>query len=335
MNGASCFNSHTSATYYCQCPNGFAGTNCETFEYCSDEVCRNGGTCFSSALNSQKFICVCAPGFAGETCEIFTGCAADPCLNGGSCNTIDSMDTFLCLCDNPFVGDRCQYFLSCDNDPCGNGGTCYSSDSGIGYFCSCALGYKGAHCETTVETCSGDPCLNEGTCYNKRGGNGYLCKCTSVFTGDNCQLQNRRTRMDSTVDVNRVLTACCARIMILAVQTRVMEVQRVLHLSMATISTVNVKLEHLVQDVFSMSHVILTHVCLMDFATGQMLETTSTANVIPLTRANTVKIETHATATRVMVGQPVRQMKMGRPLNAVVPGVGLVKRALSKVSFHL
>ncbi|XP_071944812.1 uncharacterized protein [Antedon mediterranea] len=189
QNGATCFNSLQSASYYCLCPSGFSGIDCETFDYCSNEVCSNSGTCYSSSSNAQVFYCECDVGFTGKFCEIFTGCGANPCLNGALCYNSDSADRFYCACVHPYAGDRCQYFMSCDNLPCFNGGTCFSSESGVGYICLCPLGFAGPKCETPVETCMDTPCFNGGTCYKKHGGSGYYCLCSGIHTGDHCQLE--------------------------------------------------------------------------------------------------------------------------------------------------
>ncbi|XP_033625680.1 serine-rich adhesin for platelets-like [Asterias rubens] len=70
--GAGCFNLYHNfdqdIDYYCQCPTGWTGHNCEMEvpNSCSSSPCLNGGTCQAAA---NSFFCNCQTGYFGNTCE--------------------------------------------------------------------------------------------------------------------------------------------------------------------------------------------------------------------------------------------------------------------------
>ncbi|XP_071786035.1 uncharacterized protein [Asterias amurensis] len=70
--GAGCFNLYHNfdqdIDYYCQCPTGWTGHNCEMEvpNSCSSSPCLNGGTCQAA---SNSFFCNCQTGYFGNTCE--------------------------------------------------------------------------------------------------------------------------------------------------------------------------------------------------------------------------------------------------------------------------
>ncbi|XP_072051695.1 uncharacterized protein [Amphiura filiformis] len=72
-NGGVCFNDYHSfdqdVDYFCQCPVGFVGHNCENtyVNPCSSSPCLNGAQC--NAFNTF-FSCACPAGFTGTLCQI-------------------------------------------------------------------------------------------------------------------------------------------------------------------------------------------------------------------------------------------------------------------------
>ncbi|XP_030831233.1 mucin-17 isoform X5 [Strongylocentrotus purpuratus] len=71
--GAPCFNSYQSITndvdYYCDCPIGLTGHNCETVapDPCASAPCQNGGNCMSF---NTYYTCSCPLGFFGDQCQV-------------------------------------------------------------------------------------------------------------------------------------------------------------------------------------------------------------------------------------------------------------------------
>ncbi|CAF0877661.1 unnamed protein product [Brachionus calyciflorus] len=67
LNGASCYGS--SYSYFCDCPIGFVGFNCEINskekKLCGDGSCFNNGVCSPSDENENLYKCICFDGFTG------------------------------------------------------------------------------------------------------------------------------------------------------------------------------------------------------------------------------------------------------------------------------
>ncbi|KAH3850646.1 hypothetical protein DPMN_093071, partial [Dreissena polymorpha] len=71
--------------YFCLCPSGFNGINCEIdTDECRPAPCKNGATCEDGV---DMFICHCPAGYTGHLCEIYM----DPC-NSNPCRAI--LDSF-------------------------------------------------------------------------------------------------------------------------------------------------------------------------------------------------------------------------------------------------
>ncbi|XP_066271847.1 fibropellin-1-like [Branchiostoma lanceolatum] len=85
QNGATCEN--IQGSYTCHCGAGWIGNNCET-NVCTNNPCRNGGTCQVAQDAVQGFQCLCQPGFDGSTCS------HNKHINGRNAFSIDS--SWLC-----------------------------------------------------------------------------------------------------------------------------------------------------------------------------------------------------------------------------------------------
>ncbi|CAK8689550.1 unnamed protein product [Clavelina lepadiformis] len=91
--------------YLCECPDGYAGINCEkNIDDCASFPCENGGQCTDYV---GKFTCSCINNFTGDVCEIRpVRCTPNPCDNGGLC--VDRGKDHVCSCPKDFMGDLCE-----------------------------------------------------------------------------------------------------------------------------------------------------------------------------------------------------------------------------------
>jgi hypothetical protein len=82
--GAQCSNAYHSfdqdVDYYCDCPSGYIGHNCETSinDPCVSGPCRNGAACVSF---NNYFMCECQAGFGGKSCETRIGDVTPPVIS--------------------------------------------------------------------------------------------------------------------------------------------------------------------------------------------------------------------------------------------------------------
>ncbi|XP_029430630.1 lactadherin isoform X2 [Rhinatrema bivittatum] len=121
-------------------------------ELCSVNKCQNGGTCVSGARGST-FYCVCPDGFTGIDCnETEKGpCYPNPCHHNGECQPVttsrrgDAFTEYVCKCPPGYEGMHCQNNMNeCSKLPCQNGGTC--QDLNADYACKCASPFIGKNC---------------------------------------------------------------------------------------------------------------------------------------------------------------------------------------------
>ncbi|XP_033097580.1 fibropellin-1-like [Anneissia japonica] len=177
-------------SYFCVCPPGYAGINCETppVSPCSTNLCLNGGTC--TDVSATAFVCTCVVGFTGVFCE--TGKSYQAIFfKGGPLLSTDvyKRQTYICTCAEGFGGNNCQDIPQpCSNNPCINGGLCTNVDT-TSYTCTCPVNYSGTNCETytppTAGECSRAPCMNGGTC--QTSGTWYICQCLADYMGYDCE----------------------------------------------------------------------------------------------------------------------------------------------------
>ena len=67
LNGGKCVYSSSGTQLYCNCLNGFTGSNCETPTACYSVSCQNGATCTPSF--DGTVYCKCPANFFGRYCE--------------------------------------------------------------------------------------------------------------------------------------------------------------------------------------------------------------------------------------------------------------------------
>ena len=157
--------------YFCFCPDGYEGTNCETMlnNPCDNRPCLNEAIeCIPDSPND--FRCICNQGFMGNTCQInIDDCALEPCQNSGLC--IDGINEFSCECRAGYEGVFCEEELDpCDSYPCLNGGVC-TKYTGVLYMCTCHPDYEGQNCAVRKDSGQGSN-LPATTTNSPSGGNG-------------------------------------------------------------------------------------------------------------------------------------------------------------------
>ncbi|XP_018086122.1 protein jagged-2 isoform X2 [Xenopus laevis] len=217
LNGGTCMNTEPDK-YYCACPDGYSGQNCEIAEHaCTSNPCANDGACHEV---STGFECLCPSGWTGPTCAIdIDECASNPCASGGECKDLingfecicppqwagttcqleksddchgqclnggickDKVNGYRCICPRGFIGKNCEREMNkCASKPCQNGGTC--EDRVNTFRCHCPPGYSGTLCEFALDLCEPNPCQNKAQCYNLDGD--YYCACSDDYDGKNC-----------------------------------------------------------------------------------------------------------------------------------------------------
>ena len=71
--------------YFCTCPFGFEGANCEILQDFCSGYCLNGGTCASLDLDQSKY-CECPCDYTGQRCETkIKFCENSGCFKGSTC----------------------------------------------------------------------------------------------------------------------------------------------------------------------------------------------------------------------------------------------------------
>ncbi|XP_061451271.1 lactadherin isoform X2 [Rhineura floridana] len=119
-------------------------------DFCVVNKCQNGGTCLTG-ITESPFFCICPEGFTGIDCnETEKGpCYPNPCQNGGECQQLpnrgDVFTEYICVCPSGYEGKHCQNNMNeCSSRPCKNGGTCLNLNGD--YACKCTSPYLGKTC---------------------------------------------------------------------------------------------------------------------------------------------------------------------------------------------
>ncbi|KAL5004512.1 hypothetical protein ScPMuIL_017968 [Solemya velum] len=175
--------------YYCECPEGWMGTDCERdIDECSVQRCINGGTCVNTR---GSYYCNCATGWYGPHCqEDVLECNTNPCLFDGKCFEVPG--SFRCQCPPGRTGTTCEFDINeCENTyACLNG---YCQNTPGSFYCVCNKGWTGESCDSDINECLQSQCMNGGRCVNHPGT--FECLCTSGYRGDYCLDDNNECEL--------------------------------------------------------------------------------------------------------------------------------------------
>jgi len=176
--------------YRCDCPTGYAGTNCaEDVDECSPDPCLNDAPCSESSTDGSvplgEFKCACTCGFADGACDYAP-------VHPDYVEQCDSSITGVV----PGAGGSCGVNVDwCSGNTCQNNADCVEVD--CAYECSCQAGYEGVDCETPT-----DPCIAEtDNCHpglavcNNLGEGRHSCTCNIGYVD---QSGTRTTEYDET-----------------------------------------------------------------------------------------------------------------------------------------
>lgn len=202
--------------YFCDCPFGFDGKNCENNLYPDGFYCYNNGNgnpCQNEQLCNNN-ACQCKNGMdketgvkflsAGNICEEkdFCGYSTETlgkprCANGGHC--FNEPNNFVCVCLDGFSGPQCQFNIEqmCAELDCSGNGECAVDDTdenNVFVYCNCDIGYMGEDCFHRNACKLDRPCseftIEDGcTAIATNDGQGdFTCDCISGYEGKTCDI---------------------------------------------------------------------------------------------------------------------------------------------------
>nr|XP_022325864.1 uncharacterized protein LOC111125916 isoform X1 [Crassostrea virginica] len=183
--GGMCVDEYPANKALCICGGGYRlnDTRCELVNYCSTNLCENGGQCIPQYAG---YVCACMPGYAGPTCQFDVNeCSSNPCKNGGQC--LNQVNSFKCNCTQPGTGGlTCEDIKDdCSPSPCNASHSDFCVDLLNDYYCQCHVGYRGENCDEGDVDCQSFPCLHGGTCSSLGGS--FTCTCVAGWEGDRCE----------------------------------------------------------------------------------------------------------------------------------------------------
>ena len=163
--------------YFCACPNGFVGEQCE---YQSNlpllALTRIEKSLLAEPLDRTNYSKTIGRHLTSLpvlwTQPLNDACASMPCQNNGTCINLAYLrvrSVFTCVCQRPFHGPLCQLRDACFSNPCSNNGVCYLMPENK-YLCKCYVGFNGTNCENNLNLreiaprCPRDFCRHSGNC---------------------------------------------------------------------------------------------------------------------------------------------------------------------------
>ncbi|CAF1013859.1 unnamed protein product [Adineta ricciae] len=116
------------------------------------QPCYHNGFCYNNNSNVNNFYCLCPYGFTGDQCQLDKRlCRLDTCWNNGTCSET-SNTTYSCYCQPGWQDDRCKTKVNyCSNVTCYNHGVCRPLVLDYQCQCL-AGSFSGRHCEIVAST---------------------------------------------------------------------------------------------------------------------------------------------------------------------------------------